>query len=82
MTSQPLPFDIYCHLISFRPTHPVAKLVGDLKRKFSSCVVCNEKPRCGKMECCSSTCAYQLADANYDYEGFAGDQFERFMVEE
>lgn len=82
MTSQQLPFEIYSHLISFRPTHPVAKLVRDFKRKFFSCVVCNEKERCGKMECCSSTCARQYADGNYEYDGFAGDQFGRFMDEE
>ena len=79
MTSQQLPFEIYNHLITFRPTHPVANLISDFKRKFSNCIVCNEKERCGKMECCSSTCYRQLADANYYEYGFAGDQFEQFM---
>ena len=78
MTSQQspqLPFEVYSHLLSFRPTHPVAKLVRDFKRKFSYCVVCNEEPRFGKMKVCSPTCA----DANYCEYSFKGDRFWRFM---
>ena len=79
MTSQQLPLDVYNHLISFRPTHPVAKLMNDFKRKFSYCIVCYEQPRCGKLECCSSTCHRQYSDANYYDYGFPGDQFKQFM---
>lgn len=87
MSSQTLPIDIFNHLISFRPIHPVAKLIRDLKSKFSYCVVCYEKERVsdgkgdGKkmLECCSSTCYRQLCDANYYEYGFPGSQFECIM---
>lgn len=75
-----LPLEIYNHLITFRPVHPVAKLIREFKRSFSYCVVCHEKERFQTMKCCSSDCARQFADGNFYEEGFQGDIFERFVT--
>ena len=72
--------DIYNHLITFRPMHPVAKLIRDFKRSFSYCIVCHEKERVASLQCCSSDCGRQFADANYYDYGFKGEQFECFML--
>ncbi len=83
MSSQTLPLDIFNHLVTFRPIHPVAKLMRDFKAKFSYCVVCYENERVRNeertLECCGSTCYRQFCDANYYEYGFPGSQFECFM---
>lgn len=76
------PLEVYNHIITFRPIHPVAKLMREFKGKFSCCVVCYEKVRVPNCQCCSSDCGRQLADANYYEEPFEGEIFRRFVLEE
>lgn len=70
--------ELYNHILSFRPIHPVAKIIQDLKNK---CNLCMENPRYNNCECCSSTCSYQMNDSSgyFDYPEFDGVQFTRFM---
>lgn len=77
-----MPAEVYNHNITFRPTHPVAKLIRDFKGKFSYCIVCYEKERVPRAECCSSDCYRQFADNNYYTEYFDGYHFRRFMEDE
>lgn len=79
---QQLPMELYNHLITFRPMHPVAKLIQDFKQMFSYCIVCREKERVQTMECCSSDCYRQFVDDNYHEYGFKGEQFGCFMVDD
>ena len=76
-----LPIELFHHVMSFRPTHPVATLIQELKKKFYLCVVCFEKPVHGDNECCSSTCHHQMNDEPYfSYPSFEGDQFAKFLL--
>jgi len=77
-----LPGELYNHVLSFRPVHPVAKLIQDLKQKFNLCVVCMEQPRHNDLECCSSTCHHQMNDGPwFDYPTFDGQNFDRYVNE-
>jgi hypothetical protein len=81
MSSFQFPPEVYNHIITFRPAHPVAKLMREFTGKFSYCVVCYEKERVPNCQCCSSDCQRQLVDANYYEEPHEGDIFRRFVEE-
>jgi len=76
-----LPTELIDKILLFRQTHPVAKLIQDLKTKCNLCVVCMENPRHNGLErwnneCCSSSCHHQMYDGPwFDYPSFEGQQF-------
>lgn len=83
MTTQAslLPMDLINNILSFRPVHPVAKLIQELKKKCNLCMICMESPRYNDCECCSSTCQIQMNDSFGYYEEFTfeGHQFTHLM---
>jgi len=77
-----LPMEVVNIIMLFRETHPVAKLIQDLKKKCNLCVVCMKNPRYNDEECCSSTCHHQMTHNPYfDYPTFNGQKFDRYVNE-
>lgn len=81
-----IPMEVFNHILLFRETHPVAKLIKNLHQKCNLCVNCMEIPRLvttqyKDLECCSTACDMQMRGAWhwFQYHDFEGHQFSRFM---